>query len=153
MRRSGRARGDRCDPTGGLAPAPRAPSRGLGAEGWRSPQAQTHVGPGRLTGAPRQGWCRAPPSAGFGKRIRLFEENPLVDLGGIQQADLPAGAQMGDHVRSGGQPDPALDGAAALGQQRAHLSDRPGDRRAGHPEPAGQDVMGDPVARVHQGGQ
>jgi hypothetical protein len=60
---------------------------------------------------------------------------------------------MGDHIGSGVQPDPALHGAAAFGQQRADLSDRPGDRRAGHPEPAGQHVVGDPVAQVHQGGQ
>src|SRR5687768_14074356 len=38
-------------------------------------------------------------------------------------------------------------------QQRAHLSDGPGDRQAGHPEPAGQYVAGDSVAQVHQGGQ
>ncbi len=75
------------------------------------------------------------------------------DLGGIQQADLPAGAQMGEHVGQGAQPDPAGDGAAALGQQRADLSDCAGDRRAGDPEPAGQHVVGDPVAQVHQGGQ
>ena len=50
------------------------------------------------------------------------------NLGGIQQADPPAGAQMGDHVGQGAQPDPAFDGAAALGQQRADLSDRAGDR-------------------------
>ena len=75
------------------------------------------------------------------------------DLGGIQQADAPGGAQVGDHVGQGAQPDPAGDGAAALGQQWAHLPDGPGDRRAGHPQPAGQHVMGDPVAQVHQGGQ
>jgi hypothetical protein len=69
------------------------------------------------------------------------------------QAEPPAGAQVGDHVGSGVQPDPALHGAAAFGQQRADLSDRPGDRRAGHPQPAGQHVVGDPVAQVHQGGQ
>jgi hypothetical protein len=96
MRRSGRARGDRCDPTGGLAAAPRAPSRGLGAEGWRSPQAQTHVGPGRLTGAPRQGWRRAPPSAGFGKRIRLFEENPRV--GSWRNANLQVNGSSAAHT-------------------------------------------------------
>ncbi len=37
-------------------------------------------------------------------------------LGGIEQADPPAGAQVGDHVGQGAQPDPALDGAAALVQ-------------------------------------
>ena len=36
------------------------------------------------------------------------------DLGGIQQADLPAGAQMGDHVGQRAQPNPAGGGAAAL---------------------------------------
>ena len=41
------------------------------------------------------------------------------NLGGIQQAELPAGAQVGDDVGQGAQPDPAFDGATALGQQRA----------------------------------
>jgi hypothetical protein len=67
-------------------------------------------------------------------------------LGGIEQAELPAGAQVGDHVGQRVQPEPAFDGAAALGQQPARLPDRPGDRRAGHPKPAGQHVVGDSVA-------
>jgi hypothetical protein len=36
------------------------------------------------------------------------------DLGGIEQAELPAGAQVGDHVGSGPQPHPALHGVPAL---------------------------------------
>jgi hypothetical protein len=36
--------------------------------------------------------------------------------GGIRQAELPAGAPVGDHVGQGAQPDSAFDGAAALGQ-------------------------------------
>jgi hypothetical protein len=44
-------------------------------------------------------------------------------LGGIGQADLPAGAPVGDHIGQGAQPDSALVGAAALGQQRADLPD------------------------------
>ncbi len=47
--------------------------------------------------------------------------------GGIEQAELPAGAQVSDHIGQGAQPNSVLDGAAALGQQRAHLADRPGD--------------------------
>jgi hypothetical protein len=50
------------------------------------------------------------------------------DLGGIEQTELPAGAQVGDHIGQGVQPDPVLDGAAALGQQRADLPESPGDR-------------------------
>jgi hypothetical protein len=33
------------------------------------------------------------------------------DLGGIEQAELPAGAPVGDHVGQGAQPDPAVHGA------------------------------------------
>ena len=44
-------------------------------------------------------------------------------LGGIGQADLRAGAPVGDHIGQGAQPDSALVGAAALGQQRADLPD------------------------------
>jgi hypothetical protein len=60
---------------------------------------------------------------------------------------------MGDHIGQGAQPDAAFDGASPLGQQRADLPDGPGDRGAGHPEPAGQHVVGDPVAQVDQRGQ
>ncbi len=66
------------------------------------------------------------------------------DLGGIEQANLPAGAQVGHHIGQGAQPKPALDGAAATGQQRTQLADRPGDRGAGDPELTGQHVMSDP---------
>ena len=66
-------------------------------------------------------------------------------LGGIQQAQLPTGAQVDDPVGLGGQPHSPPGGAVASGQQWAHLADRAGDRRAGDPEPAGQHVVGDPV--------
>ncbi|SDL74486.1 hypothetical protein SAMN05660642_00673 [Geodermatophilus siccatus] len=38
-------------------------------------------------------------------------------LRGIQQAELPARPQVDDHIGQGPQPEPALDGAAALGRQ------------------------------------
>jgi hypothetical protein len=41
------------------------------------------------------------PTGPMGRRVA----HP--DLGGIGQADLPAGAQMGDHVGQGAQPDSA----------------------------------------------
>jgi hypothetical protein len=37
-----------------------------------------------------------------------------ADLGGIEQAELPAGTKVGDHVGQRAQPNPAFDGAAAL---------------------------------------
>jgi hypothetical protein len=37
------------------------------------------------------------------------------DLGGIEQAELPARRQVGDSIGSGAQPDSALDGASPLG--------------------------------------
>ena len=73
-------------------------------------------------------------------------------LRGIRQAELSVGAQVGDHIGQGPQPKPTLYGAAAFGQQRTDLSNRLGDRRAGHPDPAGQHVMGDSVAQMDQGG-
>ncbi len=42
-------------------------------------------------------------------------------LGGIQQADLPLPPQVGDHIGQRAQPDSALHGAAALGQQWTNL--------------------------------
>jgi hypothetical protein len=57
------------------------------------------------------------------------------NLGGIQQADPPAGPQVGHHIGQGAQPDLALHGAAALGQQRADLPDRSGNRGTTEPSP------------------
>jgi hypothetical protein len=64
-------------------------------------------------------------------RARLTGDEPLSvglvgrraaypHLGGIEQTELPAGTQVGDHIGSGAQPDSASDGASPLGQQRAH---------------------------------
>jgi hypothetical protein len=38
------------------------------------------------------------------------------DLGGIEQAELPTGTEVGDDIGQGAQPEPVLDGAAALGR-------------------------------------
>src|SRR3712207_8663090 len=46
------------------------------------------------------------------------------NLGGIQQADPPAGAQVGDHVGSGTQPEPAVDGAARSEEHTSELQSR-----------------------------
>ena len=56
-----------------------------------------------------------------------------LHLGGLQKAELLAGAQVGHHIGSGVQPEPVLGGAAAFGRQQVDLPDRPGDRGAGHP--------------------
>jgi hypothetical protein len=68
----------------------------------------------RLDGV-RAGLIRDEPLAPLPTRRRAA--HPHLD--GIQQADLPAGAQVSDHIGQVAQPDPAFDGAAALGQQRA----------------------------------
>ena len=68
------------------------------------------------------------------------------DLGGIEQADLPAGAPVGEDIGQGAEPDSALHGATTIGQQRADLPDGSGDRRVGDPGAAGQHSMGDPLA-------
>lgn len=60
---------------------------------------------------------------------------------------------MVDDLGEGAEPDPGGDGAASLGEQRSHLSDRPGDGGAFDAEPAGQHVMSGPVAEVHERGQ
>ena len=88
-------------------------------------------------------WRPARPAAGRRTHTSVASSRPSCPL-------VP---RVGDDVGSGVQPDSAGDGAAALGQRRADLADRPGDRGAGDPEPAGQHVMGDSVAGVHQGGQ
>ncbi len=71
----------------------------------------------------------------------------------IERPSCPLPAQVGDPVGLGGQPHspPVVQPRSPL--RLAHLADRRGDRRAGHPDPAGQHVMGDSVAQVHQGGQ
>src|SRR3954464_2779374 len=84
-------------------------------------------------------WRPALRAAGRRTRTSVASIRPSCPL-------APTSAPTSANVHS----DPAFDGAAALGQQRA-LSDRPGDRRAGHPEPAGQHIEGDPVALVLEG--
>jgi len=39
-----------------------------------------------------------------------------ADLRGIEQADLPTGAQVGDHVGQGAQSEPVGDGTSAFGR-------------------------------------
>src|SRR4051794_9674673 len=63
-------------------------------------------------------------------------------LGGIQQARCPLAPSWATTSASVRNRTPPFDGAATLGRQRAHLSDRPGGRRARHSEPAGQYVVG-----------
>jgi hypothetical protein len=57
------------------------------------PLAQTHVGPGRLTGPYVRGPAGLSPSTGFGELIRVFGENPGVEVAGIEPAS--SGAQPG----------------------------------------------------------
>ena len=71
----------------------------------------------------------------------------------IERPSSPLPAQVGDPVGLGGQlhAPPAVQPRSPL--RLAHLADRRGDRRAGHPNPAGQHVLGDSIAQTHQGGR
>jgi hypothetical protein len=75
------------------------------------------------------------------------------DFGGIEQAGCPVALRWATTSGHIAQRDPVLDGTSPLGQQRADRPDGTGDRGAGRSEPAGQDIMDDSVAQVHQGGQ
>ncbi len=60
---------------------------------------------------------------------------------------------MLDNLGQGAQPYARIDGASPLGQQGTYLTHGPGDGGAVHLEPAGQHVMRDSVAKMHERGQ
>jgi hypothetical protein len=60
---------------------------------------------------------------------------------------------MVDDLGQGPQPHTRADGAPSLREQWPHLADGTSDGGAVHPEPAGQHVMSDGMAQMHERGQ
>lgn len=60
---------------------------------------------------------------------------------------------MVDHLGEGPQSHAGVDGAPPLGEQGPHLTDGPGNGGAVNAKPAGQNVVGGPVAEMDEGGQ
>lgn len=60
---------------------------------------------------------------------------------------------MVDDLGQRPQPHVRAHGASPLGKQGPHLTDGPGNCGAVHAEPAGQHVVGGPVAKMDQRGQ
>jgi hypothetical protein len=75
---------------------------------------------------------------------------PDADLGSVDDASLPAGSEVVDDLGQCPQPHTRADGAPSLGEQWPHLADGTG---AVHTEPAGQHVMSDGMAQMHECGQ
>lgn len=75
------------------------------------------------------------------------------DLGAVDDAGLPTGADMVDDLGEGPQPHSGADGAPSLGEQGEHLADGPGDGGAVDAEPAGQHVMRGGVTEMYERGQ
>lgn len=71
----------------------------------------------------------------------------------VDDAGLPAGAEMVDDLGEGPQPHSPADSAASPGQKRPHLTDDPGDGRTADAEPAGRHVVHDGVTQMHGHGQ
>ena len=65
-----------------------------------------------------------------------------TDLGGVDESCLPRCFEVGDHVRQGPKPQARRNMSAAIGEQRADLTDRPGDRRTRSRRRTAQNVRG-----------
>ncbi len=131
---AGRVPPGRCTPRGcsgrgrGAAEVPADWSGGGAGSWWCLTRRRLTVSPRTRRGGSVQRalpetnrWRPARPAAGRRTHTSVASSRPSCPL-------VP---RVGDDVGSGVQPDSAGDGAAALGQRRADLADRPGDRGAG----------------------
>jgi hypothetical protein len=91
----------------------------------------------------------ATAQTGPGLRVR----RPDPDLSSVDDAGLPAGAEMVNDLGEGPQPHSGADGAPSLGEQGPHLADGTGDGGAVHVDPAGQYVVRGGVTEMHERGE
>jgi hypothetical protein len=75
------------------------------------------------------------------------------DLGAVDDPGLPIGAEMVDDFGERAQPEAGSYGAAPLGEQGPHFTDRTCDGGAVDTEPAGQHIVRGTVAEADQGGR